>query len=137
MSPDGYLHPKLAVAFLLGLLTGVLPGCSQGSDSAVANRVTGECVVLLHGLARSSLSMELMQASLEANGFRVANIDYPTRDYPIEELAPMAVGAGIEQCQDSGETRAIHFVTHSLGRIPVRYYFAANVPDESGSFDGA
>lgn len=132
MSPDGYLRPKLAVALLLGLLTGVLHGCGQGSGGAVANTVTGECVVLLHGLARSSLSMELMQESLEASGFRVANIDYPSRDYPIEELAPMAVGAGIEQCQDGGDTQAIHFVTHSLGGILVRFYFAGNELDELG-----
>jgi hypothetical protein len=76
--------------------------------------------------------MQLMQESLEATGFRVANIDYPSRDYPIEELAPMAVGAGIEQCQDSADTQAIHFVTHSLGGILVRYYFAGNELDELG-----
>jgi triacylglycerol esterase/lipase EstA (alpha/beta hydrolase family) len=137
MSPDGYLCPKLAFTLLIGLLAGVLPGCSPGPGGAGADTVTGECVVLLHGLARSSLSMQLMQASLEAEGFRVANIDYPSRDFPIEELAPMAVGAGIEQCQDGGDTRAIHFVTHSLGGILVRYYFAANVLDEPGSFDEA
>ena len=51
--------------------------------------------MLLHGLARSSLSMELMQESLEASGFRVANIDYPSRDYPIEELAQIGLLLGL------------------------------------------
>jgi pimeloyl-ACP methyl ester carboxylesterase len=126
MSADRQRHPKLTLALLLGFLAGGLPGCGPGSGGAAANSASGECVVLLHGLARSSLSMALMQEALEANGFQVANIDYPSRDYPIEELAPLAVGAGIEQCQNGGETRAIHFVTHSMGGILVRYYFAAN-----------
>jgi hypothetical protein len=130
MPTDGYL--RLKPALLLALLAVTLPACTGGPDDAVADTVTGECVVLLHGLARSSLSMQLMQESLEASGFRVANIDYPSRDYPIEELAPMAVGAGIEQCQDGADTRAIHFVTHSLGGILVRYYFAGNELDELG-----
>lgn len=73
-----------------------------------------------------------MAWSLEDAGYRVANIDYPSRDYPIEALAPMAVEAGIEKCHASGDTRVIHFVTHSLGAILVRYYFAGHELDTLG-----
>lgn len=86
----------------------------------------GECVVLLHGLARSALSMERMQWFLEESGYKVANVDYPSRDHKIETLAPMAVQAGLEQCAAMDSIDTIHFVTHSLGGILVRYYFADN-----------
>lgn len=70
--------------------------------------------------------MELLAWSLEDSGYRVANIDYPSRDYAIEELAPMAVEAGIDECNKDGDARVVHFVTHSLGGILVRYYFAGH-----------
>lgn len=97
-----------------------MAACSQAPDS----RTGSECVVLLHGLARTSLSMELLGWSLEDRGYRVANIDYPSRDHRIEELAPLAVEAGIESCEAQDDVDRIHFVTHSLGGILVRYYFA-------------
>jgi triacylglycerol lipase len=120
------LNLHLLVILLAGLL--VLPSCS-GADRLQSKN---ECVVLLHGLARTYLSMELLGWALEDDGYRVANIDYPSRDYPIEELAPLAVGQGIEACQEEGKVDAIHFVTHSLGGILVRYYFAHNKLDNLG-----
>jgi pimeloyl-ACP methyl ester carboxylesterase len=100
----------------------VLCGCARGDDGIAS--AGNECVVLLHGLARSSLSMVPLARDLEESGFNVANIDYPSRDFPIEELAPMAVEAGIEECASKGVLGTVHFVTHSLGGILVRYYFA-------------
>lgn len=50
-----------------------------------------ECVVLLHGLARTSLSMSRMQQALVDEDFLVANVDYPSRDHSIEDLASIAV----------------------------------------------
>jgi pimeloyl-ACP methyl ester carboxylesterase len=100
----------------------LLCSCARGDDNG--SSTAHECVVLLHGLARTSQSMEPMARALEESGFQVANIDYPSRDFPIEELAPMAVEAGIEACAGKGMLSAVHFVTHSLGGILVRYYFA-------------
>jgi len=78
-----------------------------------------DCVLLLHGLARTSASMEKLAKSLENNGYQVANVDYPSRHHAVEELAPLAVDVGLESCGSSGK---VHFVTHSLGGILVRYY---------------
>lgn len=106
-----------AVMFFL-----LLAACS--SEEPVVSRHADECVVLLHGLARTSLSMEPMVWALEDAGYRVANIDYPSRDMKIEALAPLAVEAGLAECAASGSNHAVHFVTHSLGGILVRYYFS-------------
>ncbi len=81
-----------------------------------------DCVILLHGLARTHFSMRSMQQFLQQAGYRVANIDYPSRRLPIEELAFIAVEQGLQQCRKQSENGTIHFVTHSLGGILVRQY---------------
>ncbi len=55
------------------------------------NTFAAECVVLLHGLARTSMSLNPMQEALQDAGFQTANIDYPSREYDIAELAAIAV----------------------------------------------
>ena len=93
---------------------------------------SGDCVVLLHGLARTSSSMEEMADALAGAGFQVVNVDYPSRDFPIEELSPLAVEDGIFLCGEAAQDRKVHFVTHSLGGILVRYYFEHNDSDRVG-----
>jgi len=99
------------VLFVLAVLLGT---------PAAAN----ECVILLHGMVRSSASMETMAEAIEEAGFVAANIDYPSRDHPIEVLAPIAVEAGLKRCDELGATGKQHFVTHSLGGILVRKYLS-------------
>jgi esterase/lipase len=43
------------------------------------------CVVLLHGLSRTELSMKWLQWELEEAGFSTANPTYPSLLHPIEE----------------------------------------------------
>lgn len=78
-----------------------------------------DCVILLHGLARTSRAMEQMADGLLARGYQIANIDYPSRKHPVEELAPEAIQQGLGRC---GDQQTVHFVTHSLGGILVRHY---------------
>lgn len=113
--------PKSATA--VGVLVLLLMG---GAASAA------ECVVLLHGLARSSSSMNTMEEALQDVGFLTANIDYPSRDFEIAELADIAVEEGLAMCRASDDVEKIHFVTHSLGGILVRQYLSTGSIDELG-----
>ena len=94
-----------------------------------ASVAQADCVVLLHGLARSSGSMEPLAEELRAAGYRVVNIDYPSRHYPIDELADVTVTSALDQCNGA---REVHFVTHSLGGILVRQYQASQPIERLG-----
>jgi triacylglycerol lipase len=86
---------------------------------------TQQCVILLHGLARTHLSMLAMEKALQRAGYNVINVNYPSRDLPIDELAKIAIEQGLNGCKQENGT-SIHFVTHSLGGILVRYYLQAH-----------
>ena len=90
-----------------------------------------ECVVLLHGLGRISNSMGELETKLGPAGYSVANIHYPSRSHPVDVLAEDAVGRGLAQCRSTG-ARRIHFITHSLGGILLRYYVTGHVIEELG-----
>ena len=78
------------------------------------------CVILLHGLARTDASMKAMESALTDAGFYTVNVDHPSREHPVEELAQIAIEPALESCADD----AINFVTHSLGGILVRQYLS-------------
>lgn len=88
------------------------------------------CVVALHGLGRTKLSMSLLAWRLEDAGFEVRNLGYPSRAAPASTLAAV-VGEGIDACRRDGH-RPVHFVTHSLGGILVREYFQRGVQPDIG-----
>ncbi len=79
-----------------------------------------ECVVLLHGLNRSWRAMRTMAQALQEDGFTTVNVDYPSQLGTVEELAPTVVGSGVDACRGAG-AETVHFVTHSLGGILLRY----------------
>lgn len=82
---------------------------------------SGDCVILLHGLARTSGAMEALESSLNAENYNVINVDYPSREKTIEVLAPAAITEGLNYCVGT-QSDVVHFVTHSMGGILVRYY---------------
>jgi len=80
-----------------------------------------DCVIVLHGLGRSSASMSALAAALEDRGYRVNNVDYPSTAGAVEELAAAVVPHALAGC---GAAPRVHVVAHSLGGILLRQYLS-------------
>ena len=103
---------------LLLIVVGIFPACTQKPERVGSKQKEG--VVLLHGLARSESSMSTVEDAIQAAGYDVCNISYPSTQYGIPELVTTHVLPAIEACFE-GDRDSLHFVTHSMGGILVRY----------------
>lgn len=82
-----------------------------------------ESVILFHGILRSARSMRSLARRLQAQGYRVLNVDYPSRRFDLAGLAEW-VRKPIESFL-AGQTERVHFVGHSMGGLLIRYYLHA------------
>ena len=101
---------------LLGVMT-----ASPLQSYAANGESRKECVIILHGLARTKYSMRTMETELQKKGYKTVNKGYPSTSKSIAEIASDEVAAAVKSCTKS-LSRKIHFVTHSMGGIIVRFY---------------
>ena len=117
---------------VLALLSSLLLVPSLSFAEAMQQQDSNEeCVILLHGLARSSSSFSKMETELKSSGYHVINVDYPSRKQTIEELSNGYISKAVTECK-ANKADKIHFVTHSMGGILVRHYLSKHSLDELG-----
>jgi len=85
----------------------------------VSEAPSNEVVFLLHGLGRTALSMLFLARRLRKAGYSVVARTYRSTRAPIEDhVAWLEDQLG----QSSRDAARLHFVTHSLGGIVLRYF---------------
>ncbi len=84
-----------------------------------------ETIVMLHGLARGPRSMTILADRLEASGYRVIMLGYPSTQ---AEPAALVSHVRDEIAQCCVEAAPLHFVTYSLGSLLLRAMLAEEAP---------
>jgi triacylglycerol lipase len=114
-----------AFSIMVSVILGLFPNTLMTAAEFETPGNREECVVLLHGLGRTSSSMGKLEKFLFGKGYRTVNFRYPSTRESIEQIAAMHIPKAIAKCREGPATK-IHFVTHSLGGIVARQYLQAN-----------
>jgi len=88
-----------------------------------------ETVILLHGMLRTHRHMAKLAHALKREGYRVHNLDYPSRRLPMEGLL-QGLHAEIAPIVADGGT--IHLVGYSMGGLLARAYLHRYRPEGLG-----
>lgn len=91
--------------------------------------MTEEHAVLLHGLGETPWQMALIENALMTAGYGVTNLRYPSTEAGTAELAEQFVRPLFERFADVSK---LHFVTHSMGGIMMRYLLQGRQPANLG-----
>lgn len=84
-----------------------------------------EVVILLHGLGRTNRSMSALENKFTKSNFKAYNIPYPSLQLPLEKLVDY-LHQRLTNI-DVSKYKKVHFVSHSMGGILVRFYLKENV----------
>ncbi|MCA9078978.1 MAG: alpha/beta fold hydrolase [Planctomycetaceae bacterium] len=87
--------------------------------------MTGDAVVVIHGIIRSSKSFAGLQKQVQGQGMHVIPFDYPSTRVPLKQSAAL-----LDQVLKSLDgVERIHLVVHSMGGLVVRTYLQEHEPD--------
>ncbi len=112
------MHRSMLTMTLTLALLWPLSGRAEAPPAAAD---TAGCVILLHGMGRTERSMAKLGDRLAEAGYQVWNQGYPSTEQTVQALAAPHIERGLQAC-NAAAAAPIHFVTHSLGGILVRYY---------------
>jgi len=108
------LFVALAASMMLALVSGV-------TKAAEESLVVPKRVVLVHGLARSSLSMWALEMRLDNAGYDVVSLNYSSLNRTVAEVKQQVKDQLYACCNDNVPT---HYVGYSLGGLLIRGFFA-------------
>jgi triacylglycerol lipase len=108
------------------------------TPAVMVQEAPADCVILLHGLGRTAYSFWALERDLTRAGYVVVNQGYPSRRRALRDLIPYVERAFVQcacraQTQQPGRPVRISFVTHSMGGILLRQFFASR-PDYTTQF---
>ena len=113
----------------LSILIALAAAFGSVVSAMATTKTNAEQVVLLHGLARSSAHMQGLERFLEARGYTVYNLDYPSTKYHLDKLTAMVAADLREKINPA---RPLHFVGYSMGGIITRALLNKYRPDNLG-----
>jgi pimeloyl-ACP methyl ester carboxylesterase len=121
-------HARLLDARNVRQAWGSLAACEAALETARTEHgltlASDRVVVLVHGLGRSRASMSKLAEALEAQGWAVLDMGYPSTRRSLQEHAAQ-LGGLLDHLAADGASQ-VDFVTHSLGGIVVRSALARN-----------
>ena len=127
-------HCRLIDPKLVRRAWGNLAHCQQSLQQRIQTgkvvQPSGQVVILLHGLVRTSNSMNVMEKHLQGQGFTTVNFGYASSRKPVSEHA-VALKSVID---GSREIRLLisTLVAHSLGNIVIRRYLHDTTNGQTG-----
>lgn len=111
---------------------GAAPASGLAAAPASAAGPAGEHVVLLHGILRTPRQMRRLERRLEADGYTVHNIGYPSTKLGLSAIVEHVHRALTLPDAGLAAARAVHFVGYSLGGLVTRAYLARHRPERLG-----